>query len=858
MQKISKKKYWKNFTLLSVTGCAVVNIAMAQKNHIVELEQIRAIPESRPDVQTLSKEDIQKKPTRNGTITDLLRSNTNVVFSDTADSASGAGEIAPDRVSFHGEKFYNNNFMLDGMSNNDIMNPGGNAYDITNSVNEANPQTLRIVPGHPESFHVNANLLEELNVYDSNVPAKYGDFTGGVVEAKLKDPDTQKSSGSIGFRTTRSDWTHFIPDEEDIYGDDESADNPNQPKFTKKIYDVTLNQPLSDRSALMFSYNRTESEIPEVHPGLQDMHYKEQRRTETLMVKWLNQIDLNNKITASVMYSPHSGSYWYNNVKDGEYEIKGGGWRASLNWDSLRSWGNIKSTLSYSKNTNTIDYKGGNDLWSWNVSNDQVAEHFNWCSRPIGKVDSMKDCSWAYEGGIGHLENESKIWTLKQDYELNPLRLGNTVHHLEFGWHVDIGEAKAKRPKDTNLYTANKISNTPDCLYCLPGILYATNLAYYPAHNSKARNNSYSIYVQDRIKMGRLELTPGIRIKHDDFLKDTTFAPRLAFNFDLYGDNQTNVFGGVNRYYAGSMLSYALRSNMPKNLIYTGRKETQEWSDIIPRIASNSANWNTLELKTPYSDEINLGLSHNWNNSRWLLKWVHRKSRDQFTMQSYEDENGYDVYYMTNDGCGKSNTFSLSVSNLAPYQWGALQLGYTFGARFSKYSSNSNTYEDEALDADGFNERYLYDGKMYNNRADIPPMNFSQPWNMFLEINTDVPDWNLNWTHRLNYTAGYTSYKQTYFNRCQSSTQSAACGDYNGRVYDFVEREYKKALTLDWRINWKVPVRSNQHINLSLDVLNVFNTKVGSLAAYSQNGTNTTASGYKTGRQFWLSAAYQW
>ena len=62
-------------------------------------------------------------PTKDGNITELLRNNPNVQFSNTSDTAEAAGEIAPNEVSIHGAAFYSNNYTIDGLSNNDNLNP---------------------------------------------------------------------------------------------------------------------------------------------------------------------------------------------------------------------------------------------------------------------------------------------------------------------------------------------------------------------------------------------------------------------------------------------------------------------------------------------------------------------------------------------------------------------------------------------------------------------------------------------------------------------------------------------------------------------------------------------------------------
>ena len=65
---------------------------------------------------------------------------------------------------------------------------------------------------------------------------------------------------------------------------------------------------------------------------------------------------------------------------------------------------------------------------------------------------------------------------------------------------------------------------------------------------------------------------------------------------------------------------------------------------------------------------------------------------------------------------------------------------------------------------------------------------------------------------------------------------------------------------LDWKLQWDIPIKRSR-LELSLDVLNVFDKKVSS----ANSGSNFVAgtarqspSGYETGRQFWLGAAYRW
>lgn len=130
--------------------------------------------------QKITEAQIKRRPSTNGNITELLKSNPTVAFSNQAETSIGAGEIKPEEISFHGEKFYNNNFTVDGITNNDNMNPAsGNA-----TLNAQNGMEVYELPSEgSQSMWIDSSLLKSVEAFDSNVSAKYGNFTGGVVNA---------------------------------------------------------------------------------------------------------------------------------------------------------------------------------------------------------------------------------------------------------------------------------------------------------------------------------------------------------------------------------------------------------------------------------------------------------------------------------------------------------------------------------------------------------------------------------------------------------------------------------------------------------------------------------------------------
>ena len=80
-------------------------------------------------------------------------------------------------ISISGARPYENYFSVDGVGLNSLLDPLADG-----------PTEVSSVPGHPQRTFINRNLIDSITVYDSNVPARYGYFLGGVVDAKTRLP----------------------------------------------------------------------------------------------------------------------------------------------------------------------------------------------------------------------------------------------------------------------------------------------------------------------------------------------------------------------------------------------------------------------------------------------------------------------------------------------------------------------------------------------------------------------------------------------------------------------------------------------------------------------------------------------
>lgn len=783
--------------------------------------------------QQLTAEEIAKKPVANGNMTELLRTNPNVQFSESSRNSQTPGELAPDVVSFHGEKFYNNNFMIDGFSNNDRLNPGVNVGDV-GSTASGNAAT-EFPAGHPEAFWIDTSLIESLSMYDSNISAKYGQFTGGVVDATLKKPSFTEASGSIGYRGTRSAWTKYHLPEKTAAAFDSPTTLNKQPRFTKNFYNLMVSQPLADNAGLMFAYVRKESEIPFYHRYMgkwEDQH----RTSENYMLRGAWDVNERNQLTMTVQAAPHRSSYVRSDFKNGQYTNEGGGYGVNLVWDNHNDLGKLATKISWKQNENTINNKEQH-AFVW-----KKTDSIDWISGYSGTASN--------EGGYGTVITGQKGMTLKQDWELNAFSTWGLQHRVDVGYGAELTSAHYKRNAVSYNHINSNASSTVVCaigdIACIDGEQYLARRNVYAPSNVSVSTNTYEAYLQDTIRFKRLTAVPGIRLDYDDYMKNTNIAPRFSTSYDLWGDRSTELFGGVNRYYAGNVLAYKLRAARtlgyyecrPEHVTATGSCSAKPVTSVTTPGAwgspkpLNEVSYNYTSLNTPYSDELNVGVQQRIYDTVWALKWVHRVGKDQLAAER-DDK----TTVLTNNGKMESDTYSLVIRPIAPYEWNSVLFSWTAGGNIQKTNASNTAYDTE-VDLDSM---IIYKGKLMRE-IDRPADDFNRPWTAFVELNTEFPKWRLDWTQRLTYVGSYKEMDSAGSINC---SVQPVCEGYEGNVDVYAERKGGENLNLDWRVTYTQPV-GKQNVNVGVDVLNVLNR------------ANRTGSNYGLGRQFWLDVTYSW
>lgn len=222
----------------------------------------------------LERNTIDVIPHGDGNVTDLLRVLPGIQYSESERSSLTGGEILPAEISISGGRVYENNFLIDGIGNNSLLDPL-----------EDNPMSVTQVPGHSQEMFLDTSLIDSVTVQRSNVSARYSGFTGGVVEMETRDP--AKTFGlKLSGRSTRSEWTSFHIEREgrdDFYSSQEAEQ---QPEFRKYNYTINLDMPLTERLGMLLAYSHNYSRIPLQNFGVEQRQYRKQ---ENIFVKLLYQ-----------------------------------------------------------------------------------------------------------------------------------------------------------------------------------------------------------------------------------------------------------------------------------------------------------------------------------------------------------------------------------------------------------------------------------------------------------------------------------------------------------------------------------------------------------------------------------------
>ena len=783
--------------------------------------------------QVIDRQMIESLPSGNGDITSLLRTNPNVQFDNNQLSSKTPGEIAPADISINGARPWQNLFIVDGMNMNNDLDPGGTNDDFDE------------LPGRSQGLALDTDLLEDIKVYDSNVPAEYGGFNGGVVQANTRDPKAG-FHGKLSAQMTRSEWTryHLNEDDPDLESFEAGFGNSNQPEFKKLITRLTLEGQLTDNFGLLGSFSRKDSTIPtrvfavSNQTDTANAAEVQTRRIDNYFLKAVWQVNEDWKLDLSLTHAPETAKTFGPNsiLSAREMEAGGDSLSARLVWNAPLA--RVEQNLSWSE-LNTSRYSDSDYMIFWRTSTSK-----NWSNSGA-----------ATEGGFGDIEETQKTLAYKLKADWNSFSWMGVNHALQSGLELSQNSASYERNKPYNSYT---VAKTSTCLnndpYCSMGPTLANgwdgqyaNRKTVTQGNTRFDTRTWALYLQDEMRYKRLTVRPGVRIDGDDYMSQTTVAPRLAIELDVFGDSKTRITGGANRYYGRNLYTYRLRDGVAAmSTEYTRASQTSDW--VLNKQVANDSKFN--QLKVPYDDELTLGLSHVQWNTEFAVKYVKRMGRDQVSRawgehigEPSEDTGTLAANYYTYYNGGKSDAdiYTLTITPLQAFTLGSTRTSGQFAMDWSKINNTGLSSYTANIGATYVEDPMVqYDGK-FMKYSDMPATNYNRPWTARLTTITEIEPLHVTWSNFLRYRDGY---------RRIAATNKKV--EHEGKqVYVWEETPFSGALTWDTRVAWEMPTAKEQAVFVNLDVTNLLDKKI--VGATETSGLPT----YEVGRQFMLEVGYK-
>lgn len=377
----------------------------------------------------------------------------------------------------------------------------------------------------------------------------------------------------------------------------------------------------------------------------------------------------------------------------------------------------------------------------------------------------------------------------------------------------------------------------------------------YKAGKINLDNFNYGIYLEDNIKIWRFSFRPGLRLSGDTYMQKTTLDPRFALAFDIFGNKNTKIIGGINRYYGRNLLSYRLYDGRAAlQVTYKRVSEKTPWDKATITQQKNNTQFN--QLKVPYNDELLIGMTQRFYQFEASIKYIHRNGRDEITKVSSKiaslasNPNYSTIYYTyTNDGKSRSDIVSISLSTIKPIEFFNIKESFLFGADYSQSKKNYNDYQNP-LSADAFNNTdIIFDGKK-TKYASLPPNDFAKPYSLSLTSISQAKVSNLifTWTNFFTYKSGY---KSIIMNGTQMSPEGVELDNY--QTFDF-----PNTFSWDTRIGANAKLWGKNAIFVYLDIFNVLDN-LNIITAKAQSIKNKTVfiPTYATGRSFYIQVGYE-
>lgn len=757
---------------------------------------------------------------KDGSITEILKTNPNITFGKNGKKSMAGGEISPKDISINGASHYQNNFMVDDTNFNNDINPAGYKDKFNNTWRGATLGT--------QAINLNADLLKSIEVFDSAVSAKYGDFQGGVVKAKTRDPKTN-FSGIISSTYTNGKWHKTFLDEK-IKKSQDRAKWMESSDFSKKKFRFEAEGYITENFGLLFDFSRLNSHINrETDKYTLDPKFasypNEKRTNENYFIKGIAHIGDNTIIKPSFLHSKQKIITFIESNVNSLMENPFGGNSFNLNLESTLNNIFIEQSLGYSEfeSSRYSYFKDG--LYLYKRSNLK-----NWGVG--GGISSY--------GGMGDIAEFQKTFNYKLDLSFDEKNIDKTSHKAIAGLEYINKSGSYETP---NPHIEYDFGELPAGYKCKSGDLtcvnddsfggkgqFANKLWYYGDVDNKVKMDQISLYLEDEISFDKFKIRPGIRIQTDSLTKDFYKALRFATQYEFIDENFIGF--GLNRYYGRNIFQQKIYSDTyrhQKNFIRNHPNDEWKYTD-------NDTNlYFSTRLKLPYDDEFSLFYNGKIDNFNLSLKYVKRESKNEIFAKRGKEvgmktPGGFDDSFKIFVNNGKTSTDIYTITLKNKESIAILGLENNFEASFThmKRKRNFKDYYDSDI-----KEYAIYNDKVIK-ASDLPAFDFYYP-NSFkfshnIKINNDL----------------IISNFISYVSKIDDISQKG----YKNKMSVYKSSKIPSHTTWDMRISYDKNLHNNIRFFANLDINNILNKKYIIAKGYYDT--------FGEGRNFWLEAGLKW
>jgi hypothetical protein len=767
--------------------------------------------EGRFGQQVINQAAIESTPGTDNNLTDLLRSNTAVDYSRSGSSSGSSGSLRPEEISIHGQSYYQNLFMLDGVDTTSDINPGSGGDSYTSPIN---PASLSMLGGSsPQSYYVDTDALEQVAVYDVNIPAEYGGFTGGVVDARLKRYN-DKDSLSIKYGTERDAWERFHVDESyrEDFSTGDSYDGSFTPEYKKQNFALTATKQLGESTGSTLTVSRRTSRFLQNYTDLSgqvfNIHYND--RIDNVM----GRIDTSLSDHVDLGFSLRYADRQHDGLTSSAYD--------SMFTRSHNALG-LGAELTYHFDHSQLDVK-----LAFDRSQDELRSDLSsYSNHPTNNYYNLPTT----EGGYGDVTQQQDAYTAKVGWKPDTFNAFGLEHDLSLGGELRHVTAFYELPGEieSEVYRCLSGSTRDGCDDVNSDGVHNSDDEYLYSRSISSANRleeeyvTAALYLQDKMRWNNWTFNAGARVEKETLLENLNVSPRLSAEWDVFGDQSTRLIAGASRYYGRSFLRYKVNDTLRSWRTVTFYND----DGSVRRVATyDDRSLENYDLKTPYSDERVLGVEQQMGQYKASLKLVNRESKD--IVSRSRDDDG--LYFYSNDGSSSTDSVSLELTRQNPFVLGNSRTFATLGLGW-KESESTVQSSDDAYDETYQDEIVYYKNRLID-RDQMPAWDFNVPITVKFNTHTSFPNWNLTWSNFLNIRRGGTVARST------GEDYTAPNGDEFSIYEDY---DFKNLLTVDTQLVWKPHVFQNEGY-LRLNIRNLLDDTV-------ITSTSSTKQTYSPGRK---------